>query len=78
MSTRTIFIKIITASIIALFPLSASAMNLSDGIFSWPSNYDRQEVPQNRTVKAQKLGLKTTTLGIKKPATKETKNKKRK
>lgn len=74
MTTKTKLIALTTATLIALAPVSASAMSMSDGVFSWPTDY-----------KSEKVSTATSTfdgnvknLEIKKPAKDKTQNKNRK
>jgi len=39
MKTNTKFIALATATLIALAPVSANAFSMSDGVFSWPTEY---------------------------------------
>ena len=74
MKTNTKLIALATATLIALAPTTASAMSLSDSVFSWPTEY-----------KTQKTSTATSTfngvskkLEIKEPAKNKTPTPKRK
>jgi len=74
MKTNTKLIALTTATLIALAPVSANAMNLSDGVFSWPTDYKTQKVSQATST----FDGNVKNLEIKKPTSdkaKTTKNK---
>jgi len=72
MNTKTKLIALSTATLIALAPTTASAMSLSDNIFSWPTEYKTQK----SSTATSTFDGKVKNLEIKKP--KSDKNKKRK
>lgn len=43
MNTKTKLIGLSTATLIALAPITASAMSFSDNVFSWPTEYKTQK-----------------------------------
>ncbi len=46
MNTHAKLIALTTATLIALAPTSASAMNMSDCVFSWPTDYKSQKASE--------------------------------
>ena len=74
MKTNTKLIALTTATLIALAPVSASAMSMSDGVFSWPTDYKTQKVSEATST----FDGNVKNLEIKKPKQDKTKNTKRK
>lgn len=64
MYTKTKLIALTTAALIAIAPTTASAANMSDGIFSWPTDYKSQSAYVATSTfdgKVQNLEIKETT-----------------
>ena len=74
MKTNTKLIALTTATLIALAPVSANAMSMSDGVFSWPTDYKTQKVSEATST----FDGNVKNLEIKKPASDKTNNTKRK
>ena len=74
MKTNTKLIALATATLIALAPTTASAMSLSDNIFSWPTEY-RTEKTSTAT---STFDGNVKNLKVKKPADTKTQTPKRK
>ena len=63
MNTKTKLIALTTATLIALAPATASSANMSDGVFSWPTDYSGQATSVATSTfdgKAQNLEIKET------------------
>ena len=74
MKTNTKLIALTTATLIALAPITANAMSMSDGVFSWPTDYKSQKTSEATST----FDGKVQKLEIKKPAKDKTQNTKRK
>jgi len=64
MTMKTKLIALKTATLIAIAPTTASAMSLSDNIFSWPTEYRTAKTSEATSTfdgKLQKLEIKTPT-----------------
>ncbi len=74
MKTNTKLIALATATLIALAPTTASAMSMSDGVFSWPTDYKSQKTSEAISTFDGKVKNPETS----KPAQDKTQNTKRK
>lgn len=75
MNIKSKILTLTTAILIAFAPTTASAMsNLSDGIFSWPTDYKAQKAAKSTSKLDGKVADRVKNLEIKKPV----QNKKRK
>lgn len=74
MNKNSKLIILLTAALITSTPLAANAANLSDGIFSWPTDYKSQKASEVRS----KFDGTIQNLEIKKPAKNKTQSPKRK
>lgn len=64
MKPITKLIALATATLIAFAPITASAANLSDGVFSWPTDYKSAKISEASSTfdgNTQKLKIKTPT-----------------
>lgn len=74
MNTNKKLIALTTATLIALAPVSANAFSMSDGVFSWPTEYKNEKA----STATSTFDGNVKNLEIKKETSDKTKNTKRK
>jgi len=74
MNTKAKLISLTAATLIALAPTTASAMSLSDNVFSWPTDYKSEKA----STATSTFDGKVKNLEFKEPAKNKTQTQKRK